>query len=95
MLFLFTNMAGEWKSNVLGLISIVVSILAFVNKEDRLFVAVVLIGAIVFYIIDSFSDDVDKHEERIKKLEERIKIHDQLVNIKGDVEYLKKEVSKK
>ena len=34
-------------------------------------------------------------KERIKKLEERIKIHDQLVNIKGDVEYLKKEVSKK
>ena len=88
-------MPSEWKSNILGLISIGVTLLAFINKEDRLLAGVILTGAVVFYIIGSFSDDIDEHEERIKKLEERLKIHGQLVNLKGEVEYLKKEVSKK
>ncbi len=35
-------MVNEWKSNLIGIISIAVSIFAFVNKEYRLFTSIVL-----------------------------------------------------
>ncbi len=51
--------------------------------------------AIVFYIINSFSHDIDEHESRIKKLEDKLIINDQLISLKGEVEFLKKEVNRK
>lgn len=84
----------KWE-NVLGLISICVALLSFLNKEDRLLAAFILTVAIVFYIINSFSYDIDEYEIRIKKLEEKLKIHDQLIDLKSDVEYLKKETIKR
>lgn len=88
-------MTGEWKSNALGLVSIALAFLAFINKDDRVLAGIIAMSAIVFYIINSFSNDIDEYEERIKKLEDKLIIQDQLVALKGDVEYLKKEVHRK
>ena len=88
-------MSGEWKSNALGLVSIALAFIAFINEEARFLTGVVATTAIIFYIINSFSNDIDEYEERIKKLEDKLIIQDQLVALKGDVEYLKKEVSRK
>lgn len=85
----------KWKSNIIGLLGILISLLAFFNKEDRPLVAVIFIAAIVFYIVESFSDDIEEHSEKITKLEEKLKIHEQLVALKGDIEYVKKEILKK
>jgi len=88
-------MSKEWKSNALGLMSIAVSILAFINKEDRLLVSLIFGGAIVFYIIGTFYNEIEDYKNRIEKLEEGIKIQEQLIDIKADIGYLKKEVLKR
>ena len=88
-------MATAWKSNALGLLSIALGFIAFINESDRLLAGVISVAAIVFYIINSFSNDIEEYSERIQKLEEKLIIQDQLIALKGDVEYLKKEVSGK
>lgn len=82
-------MEQQWKVNVLGLLSIALSVLTFITKEDRLVTSLIFSGAIIFYIIDSFSDTIDKVDERLKKVEEKLRIHDQLVGITADIQYLK------
>jgi hypothetical protein len=86
---------AKWKGNILGLVSIAATLLAFINEKDRLLVGVIFAVAIVFYIVDSFTDDIDEHGEKIKKLEEKLQIYEQLVDMKADITHLKKEVSKK
>ena len=88
-------MGSDWKSNALGLIGIALSVLAFINKEERLLVGAIFAGTIIFYIIGSLSENINEQEERILKLEEKVKIHEQMVTLKGEVEFLKKEVSRK
>lgn len=88
-------MAQEWKSNALGLLGIALGLLAFINEENRLWAGVILAAAIVFYIINSFSNDIEEYDEKVKKLGEKLAIHEQLVALKADVEYLKREVHKK
>lgn len=83
-------MGKEWKGNVLGLFSIAIAALAFINEQSRLLVALIFSASIIFYIINSFSDDIDKVEERTKKLEERLSIYKELINIKSDIQALKK-----
>ncbi len=87
-------MPTEWKTNTLGLISIALTLLAFVNKDSRLLTGTILTGAIVFYIINSFSADIDEYGKKIGELEKNLKFHEQLINLKSDIEYLKKEVSR-
>ncbi len=88
-------MVSEWKSNALSLVSIAFAMLAFINKEDRLWASAVFAGTIVFYIIKSFSEDMEGYGESIKKLEERLNIHNQLIGLKSDVEYLKQQMVRK
>jgi len=88
-------MVNEWKSNLIGIISIAVSIFAFVNKEYRLFTSIILTSAVVFYIINSFSNEIDIHEEKLKRLEEKLLIHDQMTGMKSDIEYLKMNLKKR
>ncbi len=87
-------MSFEWKSNILGILGIVIGLLAFINEEYRLIAALIFSAAVVFYTIQSFSQELEKHETRVQRLEEKLKIHEQLINLKADVEYLKKEVRK-
>ena len=47
-------MSGEWKSNALGLVSIALAFIAFINEEARFLTGVVATSAIVFYIINYF-----------------------------------------
>ncbi len=88
-------MVGEWKSNALGLVSIALALVALINVQYRILAGIIALSAIVFYIINSFSNDIEEYEERIKKLEDKLIIQDQLISLKGDVEYLKKEVHRK
>ena len=88
-------MTKEWKSNLIGIFGIVLGLLALINEKDRAFAAIIAVGAVVFYIISSFSQDMDKYNEKITKLEEKLKIHEHLISMKGDIEFLKKEVTKR
>lgn len=76
-------------SNIIGLISIVASLIAFVNKENRLIVSIIFGGAIIVYVLNSFSDKIEKFEKKIKKVENQLNIYNQLVDIKADIKYLK------
>jgi len=84
------DMATEWQSGVFGLIGIALSIIAFVNKEQRLLVAFVCTVAIVFYTINQVYNEIEEYEERISALEQKLRIHAQLIDIKSDIEFLKK-----
>ncbi|MBI2141973.1 hypothetical protein HYU15_00610 [Candidatus Woesearchaeota archaeon] len=85
-------MAGEWKSNIFGLVGILVSLLAFVNEQDRLLAAAVLIATVIFYSAYSIAADVNENEERIKKVEEKLQIYKDISYLKADMDVLKKEV---
>ena len=86
---------SKWKGNVLGLASIAVTLLAFINEKDRLLVGAIFVLAIVFYIVDSLSDDIDEHGEKIKKLDEKLQIYEQLTDMKADIAHLKRRIPKK
>lgn len=88
-------MPKELTGNVLGLASIALAFLAFINEQSRLLVALILAGSIVFYIINSFSDDIDRIEERTQKIEERLSIYNELIDIKSNINALKKGVGRK
>jgi len=88
-------MATEWQSGVFGLIGIALSIIAFVNRDQRLLVSFICTVAIVFYIINRNYNEVEAYEERISALEQKLKIHAQLIDIKSDIEYLKSRTRKK
>ena len=68
------GMMTEWKYNVLGLLSIALSLLAFMNQEYRLTVGAILVAAIVFYIVSSFSQEMEDYKTRIGKSEEKLEI---------------------
>lgn len=68
-------MAQEWKSKALGLLGIALGLLAFINEENSLWAGVILAAAIVFYIINSFSNDIEEYDEKVKKLGEKLAIH--------------------
>lgn len=87
-------MPSVWRVDVLSIIGIVVSALAFINERDRFVAALVFAAIVVFYIIRSFYDDIEKHEYRLRKLEGKINIHKQLIDLKADVEYLKQKMRK-
>ncbi|MBI5072756.1 hypothetical protein HZA99_02975 [Candidatus Woesearchaeota archaeon] len=89
-------MAQKWKENVIGLIGIVIGFISLIpNSEDRLLTAVILGAVIVFYILNSFSDEIEIYEERLQKLEEKLKIHEQLIEIKSDIKHLKEKSLKR
>ena len=87
-------MTNEWKSNTLGIISITLALLTLINEENRLITVLIFSTAIVFYIINSFSNDIEKHEEAINKLKEEVNIQKELISIKSDIEYLKSSTNK-
>jgi len=82
-------MMTEWKYNVLGLLSIALSLLAFMNQEYRLTVGAILVAAIVFYIVSSFSQEMEDYKTRIGKSEEKLEIYEQLSFLRAEVEHLK------
>ncbi len=89
-------MSQKWKENVIGLTGIVIGFVSLIpDSEDRLLTAVVLGAVIVFYILNSFSGEIEVYEERLQKLEEKLKIHEQLIEIKSDIKHLKEKSSKR
>lgn len=86
--------SNEWKSNALGITSIALALLTLINEENRLITALIFSVAIVFYIINSFSNDIDAHEEAITKLKEEVNTQKELISIKTDIEYLKNSIKK-
>ena len=88
-------MPSEWKFQALSILSILIGVIAFIPKENRLLAGLVFAAAIILYILNSFSSDIDEYGDRIQKLEEKLKIHEQLVTMKSDIEHLKKEVRRK
>lgn len=86
-------MPSIWKSNTLGLMSIAVSLIALINPKYRLIAGIILAGAIVFYIITSFLNDIDEYGERIKKLEEKLEVHTLLIDLKSEISSLKRALS--
>ena len=88
-------MPKEWKSNALGILGIILSLLAFVNKEYRLIAGIIFVVVLIVYILYSSSDEIDSYKERVEKLEENLNIHENLISIKADIKSLKEKVSKK
>lgn len=82
-------MSNSWKSNALGLIGIAASLLSLINAQYREIAAVIFIGAIVFYIINNFSNDLETYAERIDRLENNLDIHKQIVELKNEIRILK------
>ena len=89
-------MVQKWKENSIGLVGIVIGIVSLIpSSEYRLPIGIVLAAVIVFYILNSFSDEMEETQERLQKLEEKLKIHEQLIEIKSDIKHLKEKNSKR
>lgn len=86
----------EWPSKVIGATSIIGAVISFImslfglGKELNPIIAIVFIGAIIFFAVSYISEDMEKNEERLKKLEENLNIHQQLVDIKAKLQVLEK-----
>lgn len=88
-------MKSEAKAIILGIISIMLTLLAIVSEEYR--VMIISLSALVVAIYLSYERDsrVETNSNQIKKLNENLNIHKELIEIRANIDLLKRKVFKR
>lgn len=60
-------------------------IAAIFSEEYRFYIIALYPIAVILYLLSSYINKIEKHEEEIKRMNEKLKIHERLSRLEGRI----------